>query len=103
MWVEERLMSAVNHLDYDNNGQKLYFDRVYYRRGSGNNTDVNEVGVDAVNEYDCCVRCQEAVCLLPMPFSFLFLSFSTLSFLSSLLPSQNINPQNQTNILLLPP
>lgn len=66
----ERLMSEVNHLDYDNKGQKLYFDRVYYRRGSGNNTDVNEVGVDAVDEYDCCVRCQEAVCLLPIPSPF---------------------------------
>ena len=60
-------MFVVNHLDYDNNGQKLYFDRVYYRRGSGNNTDINEVGVDAVNEYDCCVRCQEAVCPTPSP------------------------------------
>ena len=52
---------AVNHLDYDNRGLPLWFDRVYFRRGSGNNTDVNEVGVDATSPYDCCVKCQTAV------------------------------------------
>lgn len=55
------LMQAVNHIDYDINGKPMYFDGVYFRRGSGNNTDINEVGVDATSPLDCCIKCQTAV------------------------------------------
>ncbi|KAF2446091.1 hypothetical protein P171DRAFT_442536 [Karstenula rhodostoma CBS 690.94] len=59
-WAACQANNIVNHIDYDNNGRPLYFDGVYFRRGSGNNTDINEIGVDATSPFDCCVKCQSA-------------------------------------------
>ncbi|KAF9734058.1 hypothetical protein PMIN01_08401 [Paraphaeosphaeria minitans] len=59
-WAACQANNIVNHIDYDNNGKPLYFDGVYFRRGSGNNTDINEIGVDATNAVDCCIQCQSA-------------------------------------------
>ncbi|OAG05477.1 uncharacterized protein CC84DRAFT_1205271, partial [Paraphaeosphaeria sporulosa] len=59
-WAACQANNIVNHIDYDVNGKPLYFDGVYFRRGSGNNTDINEIGVDATNAVDCCIRCQSA-------------------------------------------
>lgn len=45
----------------------MYFDRVYFWHSSGNNSDINEVGVDAQSAYECCVKCQTAVRPLSHP------------------------------------
>ncbi|KAJ4353889.1 uncharacterized protein N0V89_005619 [Didymosphaeria variabile] len=59
-WAACQANNIVNHIDYDNNGLPMYFDGVYFRRGSGNNTDINEIGVDATDPVDCCIKCQSA-------------------------------------------
>lgn len=45
----------------------MFFDRVFFRRPSSNNSDVNEIAVDTANAFDCCVKCQSAVRPFPYP------------------------------------
>lgn len=68
-WNTQADTCPVNHLDRDNAGRPMYFDRVYFWHSSGNNSDINEVGVDAQSAYECCVKCQTAVRppLRPLP------------------------------------
>ncbi|KAJ4302780.1 hypothetical protein N0V90_001671 [Kalmusia sp. IMI 367209] len=59
-WAACQANNVVNHIDYDLNGKPMYFDRIFFRRPSQNNTDINEIAVVTANAVDCCIKCQSA-------------------------------------------